>query len=211
MTMPPDPPRPGMQAATPALVLASGSQTRLMLLQAAGLSVTARASAIDEDVVKRQARAEAVGADAAALRLAVLKAAAVDDPDALVIGADQILVCDGRWFDKPADLAAARAHLQALRGRPHVLQTAVACRRQNRILWQHVAAPALRMRPLSDGFIDAYLALEGDRVLSSVGAYRLEGPGLQLFDAVEGEHAAILGLPMLALLEFLRACGLLMR
>ncbi len=211
MTMPSDSPRPGMQAATPPLILASGSQTRLMLLQAAGLSVTARPPAVDEDAVKRQARAEAVGADTAALTLAGLKARAVDDPDALVIGADQILVCEGRWFDKPADLAAARAHLQALRGRPHVLQTAVVCRRQGRTLWQHVAAPALRMRPVSDGFIDAYLALEGDRVLSSVGAYRLEGPGLQLFEAVEGEHAAILGLPMLALLEFLRACGLLMR
>ena len=208
----PQPSTPGgLQSATPELILASGSQIRLHLLRAAGLSVTARPAAIDEDAVKRQAHAEDLPVDATALRLAELKAAAVDDPDALVIGADQILVCDGRWFDKPPDLAAARAHLRALRGRPHVLQTAVVCRRQRQTVWRHVAAPALRMRPVSDGFIDAYLALDGDRVLSSVGAYRLEGPGLQLFDTVDGEHAAILGLPMLALLEFLRLHGVLRR
>ena len=204
-------PMTALQAATPKLILASGSRTRLMLLQAAGLSVAVQPAAIDEDAVKQQARAEAMPPDAAALRLAGLKAAEVDDPDALVIGADQILVCDGHWFDKPVDAAAARTHLQALRGRRHVLLTAVVCRQDGRTVWHHVAAPALRMRPVSDRFIDAYLVLEGEHVLSSVGAYRLEGPGQQLFEEVDGEHAAILGLPMLALLEFLRGHGVLLR
>lgn len=200
-----------LQAATPKLILASGSRTRLMLLQAAGLSVAVQPAAIDEDAVKQQARAEAMPPDAAALRLAGLKAVDVDDPDAVVIGADQILVCDGHWFDKPVDAAAARMHLQALRGRRHVLLTAVVCRQGGHTVWHHVAAPALRMRSVSDRFIDAYLALEGEHVLSSVGAYRLEGLGQQLFEDVDGEHAAILGLPMLALLEFLRGHGVLLR
>lgn len=199
-----------LQAATPRLVLASGSPTRLQLLQAAGLSVSVRPADLDEAAVKRRARDQGEPAEAAALRLAGAKAEAACDADALVIGADQILVCAGRWLDKPSDLAAARAHLRFLRGRTHVLHTAVLCRREGRTAWQHVAAPCLHMRSVSDDFIERYLLLEGDRILSSVGAYRLEGPGLQLFDAVEGEHAAILGLPMLPLLAFLRGCGVLL-
>lgn len=203
-------PFPGLQYATPSLILASASQTRLALLRAAGLSVTVSASGVDEDVVKQRAFARGEPAGTAALALAELKAAHITDPDALVIGADQILVCDGHWFDKPVDLASARSHLQRLRGRPHVLHTAVVCRQGGRTLWQHVAEPCLHMRPLSDGFIDGYLAVEGAALLSSVGAYRLEGPGIQLFDAIEGEHAAILGLPMLQLLGFLRRHGVLL-
>jgi septum formation protein len=137
------------------------------------------------------------------------------EPEALVIGADQMLVCtiDGteRWFDKPADLAAARGHLRSLRGREHRLVTAIVCWRHGARIWQHVAIPRLTMRNASDSFIEAYLVAEGDRVLSSVGAYRLEGPGVQLFSAVEGEHAAVLGVPLLALLDFLRDHGVLLR
>jgi septum formation protein len=128
-------------------------------------------------------------------------------PDAVVIGADQILVCDGAWFDKPEDREAACRQLLALRGKMHMLATAVVCQRRDQLLWHHVVRPHLTMRDFSDGFVDDYLAAEGDRVLSSVGAYRLEGLGIHLFERIEGEHTAILGLPLLPLLGFLRQHG----
>lgn len=197
----------GFQADHPRLVLASGSAARRALLDAAGLIYEARPAAVDEDAVKRSAQAEGASPADAALLLAELKAARVRDDDALVIGADQLLVCEGRWFDKPPDRAGARAHLEALRGRTHELVTAVTCMRGGQVVWHHVATPRLRMRALSDAFLDAYLDLEGDRVLGSVGAYRLEGPGIHLFDRIDGEQSAILGLPMLPLLGFLRQHG----
>lgn len=193
----------------PELILASASAARAALLQAVGLRFEARPARIDEDAVKQAARAEGMPVEDAALLLAELKAARVLAPGALVIGADQLLVCEGRWFDKPRDLAEARQHLLMLRGRTHMLVTAVACLRDGIAVWRHVATPRLRMRPFSEAFLDAYLAAEGEAVLASVGAYRLEGPGVQLFEAVEGEHAAVLGLPLLALLGFLREHGVL--
>ncbi len=196
-------------AATPRLILASGSQARLAVLRAAGLPVLVQPASLDEDTVKRAARDAGWSPDAAALRLAELKAATIPDPDALVIGADQILTCEGHWFDKPADLDLAATHLRRLRGREHRLHTAIVVLRQGRVAWQHVATPRLRMRALSDSFIDAYVAAEGAALLSCIGAYRLEGLGIQLFDAVEGEQATILGLPILPLLAFLRRQGLL--
>ena len=193
-----------LQADQPHLVLASGSTARAALLQAAGLRFAVQPAALDEAAVKASCRAEGLDAGDAALTLAELKAARVRDPDALVIGADQILVCDGQWFDKPADAAAVRIQLQALRGRAHTLETAVVLQRGGRTVWHHLASPRLMMRPFSDTFLDDYLAAEGDALLSCVGAYRLEGLGIHLFDRVEGEHAAILGLPLLPLLGFLR-------
>ena len=205
----PGDPSPLSLPATPRLVLASGSQARLAVLRAAGLLVLVQPASLDEDAVKRAAQDAGWSPGAAALRLAELKAATVRDPDALVIGADQILECEGHWFDKPADLGAAAAHLRRLRGREHCLHTATVVLRQGRVLWRHVATPRLRMRALSDHVVDAYVAAEGTALLASVGAYRLEGLGIQLFDAVEGEHAAILGLPILPLLAFLREQGVL--
>ena len=198
-----------IQAASPALVLASASLSRRALLEAAGLRFEARASAVDEAAVKAAGQAEGARPDDTTLLLAELKARRVRDPDALVIGADQLLVCEGQWFDKPLDLPAARRQLQTLRGKTHELVTAIACLRGGQVVWHAIARPRLRMRRFGDAFLDAYLALEGERVLSSVGAYRLEGPGIHLFDQVEGEHAAILGLPMLPLLGFLRQHGVL--
>lgn len=208
---------PPLQAADPPLVLASASVARRAVLQGAGLVFTAHPSAVDEDAIKASARAEGIPAVETALLLADAKAERIARrmPEALVIGADQMLVAeiDGeeRWFDKPPDLAAARGHLHALRGREHRLVTAILCWRNGRRIWQHVAEPRLRMRGFSDAFIESYLAVEGARVLTSVGAYRLEGPGAQLFSAVEGEHAAVLGVPLLALLDFLRDHGVLLR
>jgi septum formation protein len=205
-------PHPMLQHPTPRLVLASASTSRRALLDASGLRFATHPSDIDEAALKRAAQADAAPAETAALRLAHAKAAhvAASEPDALVIGADQILVCNGTWFDKPPDLAAARAQLQTLRGRTHVLATAVVCHQGGARRWHHVALPRLTMRAFSDAFLDTYLALEGDHVLGSVGAYRLEGPGVHLFEAVEGDHAAILGLPLLPLFAFLRRIGVLL-
>jgi septum formation protein len=126
---------------------------------------------------------------------------------ALVIGADQLLICEGRWFDKPSGLASARAQLQALRGRSHELITAL-CIVQNRArIWHTVNRPRLFMREFSDAFLDDYLAAEGTAICGSVGAYRLEGKGVQLFEHIEGDYFAILGLPLLELLGFLRNRG----
>ncbi|MCX7380593.1 MAG: Maf family protein [Alphaproteobacteria bacterium] len=200
-----------LQSAEPRLVLASASSARHAVLTAAGLRFEVKAAAIDEAEIKRSARADGMSAEDTALLLAELKATriATRDPDALVIGCDQLLVCGDVWFDKPTGVAGAREQLVALRGKTHTLVTAVLCLRQGQRIWHNVAKPRLRMRPFSDAFLDAYLAAEADHVTSTVGAYRLEGPGVQLFDTVEGEHAAILGLPLLSLLGFLRQHGIL--
>jgi len=199
-----------LQAATPELVLASGSATRRAMLEAAGLRFRVRPVAVDEAALREAARADGAGADEAALLLANAKAARVRDPDALVIGADQILVCEGDWLEKPADMAAARAQLLHLRGRAHELVTAVACYRQRELAWDHVDIARLVMRDFSEAFLDDYLALEGEAILGSVGAYRLEGLGIHLFDRVEGAHGTILGLPMTPLLGYLRQHGVLL-
>ncbi|MEJ0018573.1 MAG: Maf family protein [Acetobacteraceae bacterium] len=201
-----------LQRPEPRLVLASASASRRALLAAAGLAFDACPADIDEAPVKQESRAAGADAAAAALRLAHLKAAAVARrmPGALVIGADQILVCEGTWFDKPPTLAAARAQLLALRGRRHTLATAVVCHQDGRDAWEHVEAPCLTMRDFSEDFVDRYLAAEGEAATATVGAYRLEGLGVHLFDAAEGEHSAILGLPLLPLLAFLRSNGVVM-
>jgi len=198
-----------LQNLDPRLILASASDVRRTLLANAGLNFRAEAAAIDEAEIKRAARAGGGTAEQTATTLAGLKAqrVALRSPDAVVIGADQILECDGEWFDKPTDREAARRQLLALRGRAHVLATAVVCQRGEHLLWHHIARPRLTMRAFLDGFLDDYLAAEGDRVLTSVGAYRLEGLGIQLFERIEGEHTAILGLPLLPLLGFLRQHG----
>jgi septum formation protein len=202
----------GLQATTPRLMLASASTARRSVLEAAGLRFEAVAAAVDEATIKESAQAEGIPPNDAALMLADAKAERIArrDPEALVIGCDQLLVCEGRWFDKPVDVAAARSQLQALRGRSHVLVTAIVCHRHGGRIWQHVATPRLTMRDVSDTFLDAYLDTEAAHVTQSVGAYRIEGPGVMLFSKVDGEHAAILGVPLLALLGFLRQHGVLL-
>lgn len=176
------------------------------MLRSAGVAFTQIAAAINEDEPKRTLRNQ--GAKVVALHLAHAKASAVDPgDDTLVIGADQILVCDDVWFDKPAGLAGAQAHLRALRGRSHQLVTAVVLHRGGLPIWEHVAIPVLTMRDVSDNAIDALLALDGAACVHTVGAYRVEGPGVQLFSAIDGEWSAVLGLPLLPLLEAMRAQG----
>jgi septum formation protein len=198
-----------IQADAPRLILASASAARKALLHGAGLRFEALPAHIDEAGVKQAAVASGMPAPEAAVLLAELKAKRIArrDPDALVIGCDQLLVCEGKWFDKPENLAEARDHLVALRGRTHTLVTAVLCQRGDQRLWHHVAQPRLTMRSFSDAFLEAYVAAEGDALTTTVGAYRLEGLGIHLFDKVEGEHATILGLPLLHLLGYLRQYG----
>jgi septum formation protein len=200
-----------LQADAPPLVLASSSATRIGLLRAAGLAFETTSPGVDEAAIKESARADGLHPTECALLLAELKARRISErlPAALVIGADQLLVCGERWFDKPADRAAAREQLRALAGQRHTLVTAVVCLRGGVRVWQHVAIPRLAMRALGETAIEAYLDAAGEAVTQSVGAYQVEGLGIRLFSAIEGEHAAILGLPLLALLGFLRQHGVL--
>ncbi|MFM2147897.1 MAG: hypothetical protein RLZZ187_203 [Pseudomonadota bacterium] len=201
----------GLQKAEPVLVLASSSATRRSLLTRAGLAFEALPALVDEAALKEACQAEKIPAEDAAIILAEAKAERIARrvPDALVIGGDQLLVCkmeDGteRWFDKPADMDSARTQLLALRGKTHRLVTATVAWRGGERIWQDVTTPRLTMRNFSEAFLDAYLAAEGEVLLSSVGAYRLEAMGVHLFSRVEGEHSAILGLPLIPLLGFLR-------
>lgn len=194
---------------TPTLVLASGSRTRALMLEKAGLRPILDKPLVDEEEVKLAGKAEGVGADAVAEALAELKAQRVTrrHPGALVVGADQMLECEGVWFDKPSDRAAARAQLLALRGKTHQLVSCAVIVRDGERLWHKVDRARLTMRNFSENFLDGYLDAVGDEVLHSVGAYQLEGLGAQLFQRVEGDFFAILGLPLLPLLGFLRVHG----
>jgi septum formation protein len=200
-----------LQADRPRLVLASASQSRRALLTAAGLRFDVCPAEIDETAVKQDAQVHGLTPDAAALRLALRKAVSVgrDRPDAVVVGCDQILVCEEQWFDKPGSKAGLRAQLQRLAGRQHCLMTAVVCCVGDQPVWEHLAQPRLTMRAFTPAFLDAYVDADGDAVLGCVGGYRLEGPGIHLFDEIEGDHSAILGLPLLPLLAFLRRSDVL--
>jgi septum formation protein len=191
------------------IVLASASTARAAVLRAAGIDFSIEPAAIDEGPLKRRMHAAGEPAIACALALAVEKArhVSVRHSDALVIGADQILALGSDWFDKPVDLQQARTQLGNLRGCTHTLATAVCVVRCGEALWQGTSVPELTMRRFSDSFLDDYLAAEGESLLGSVGAYRLEARGVQLFSRIAGDHFAILGLPLIELLEFLRKRG----
>jgi septum formation protein len=193
------------------LVLASGSTTRARLLADAGLSVLVDPAAVDEEEIRAAFNAEGRHAEACATALAESKAMRVSarHSGALVLGADQILDCGGRWFEKPATIEAARAQLAALRGKRHTLVSAAAVVRNGGVIWHATDRAHLTMRGFSDGFLEAYIATAGAELLDSVGAYRLEGLGAQLFERIEGDFFTILGLPLLPLLDFLRGHGAL--
>jgi septum formation protein len=194
----------------PPLILASASTARGNLLRHAGIAFAATPAAIDEDEIKAAFRADRRPAAECAIALAEAKAARVarKHPGSLIIGADQMLVCDGSWFDKPADRAAARAQLITLRGKRHELISALCVVRDGERLWHVIDRSTLTMRNFSDTFLEDYLAAVGDAVLGAVGAYHLEGLGVQLFAQIEGGYFSILGLPLLPLLDFLRGHGI---
>lgn len=192
------------------LVLASAAAVRAAMLRAAGLSFAVQPARVDEGAVKEAMRAEDPDGRDTARALAMLKARRVSAsaPGAFVIGADQLLVCGDEWFDKPVDVADARGQLQRLRGRRHTLVTAVSVVRDEAEIWGEVVCPQLTMRPFSDAFLERYLARAGQGILACVGGYEAEGLGAQLLAEIRGDWFAVLGLPLMPLLAFLREHGL---
>lgn len=190
-----------------ALVLASGSASRARLLTEAGVTFIADPADIDETALMRPGEP----AEIVARVLAEEKALAVSarHPGALVLGGDSILAFGAELISKSPDVSAAKKLLSRLSGQVHRIVSAAALARDGQILWRHVGEGRLTMRPLSDGFLDAYLAAEAPAVLASVGCYHLEGRGAQLFGKVEGDYFSILGLPLLHVLEALREQGAL--
>jgi len=192
------------------IVLASKSAARRAVLGGAGVPFEVAVAGVDEDAVKASLLAEGATPRDVADALAELKAIRVSRArDGFVVGSDQTLELDGRLYDKAEDLEAARERLKLLRGRPHKLHSAVVVAKEGAPVWRELVTATLTMRDFSDAFLEAYLAAEGPEALGSVGCYRLEGPGAQLFSAIEGDYFAILGLPLLGLLDFLRQHGVL--
>ena len=193
------------------LVLASASPSRRRLLEAAGVDVVVDPARVDEDAVKVSARADGLAAGDVAVMLAHIKAERVSArrPGAFVLGADQLLDSGDDWFDKPETPAGLRRQLAALRGREHRLRTAAVIVRDGVRVWHHLAEPRLTMRMFTDGFLETYVGSFADRVVHNVGGYEIEGAGVQLFSKVTGDQFSIMGLPLLPLLEFLRANGIL--
>lgn len=191
------------------IVLASASAARRAIMEQAGVDFVVDPADVDEAALKTpDARRDPAG-----LSVTLAEAKALDvsgrRPDDWVIGSDQILSFDGGLVSKARSMAEARARLQALRGREHVLWSGVALARGGRVAWSDRDAAHMTMRDFSDAFLDAYLAAEGDGLLASVGCYRIEGRGAQLFSRVEGAQATIMGMPLWPLLEALRAHGAL--
>jgi septum formation protein len=195
---------------TAALVLASKSATRRAVLDGAGVPFEAAGSGVDEETAKAELLATGASPRQVAEALAERKALAVSRgrPE-LVIGADQTLEFEGRLYDKAETMDDARARLQALRAKPHQLHSAVVVARDGAVVWRETESATLTMRGFSDDFLEDYLATEGDAALGSVGCYRLEGMGVQLFSRIEGDYFTILGLPLIGLLELLRRQGVL--
>jgi len=212
----------------PRLILASGSAIRAAILRNAGVAFTAEKPAVDEAAVKRAMEGEDL--EKVAMALAEAKALAVRAPGLpspkrsrphcelskdgfaqagdFVLGSDQILEFEGRAFDKAGTMAEARARLLELQGRSHTLINAAAIAQDGAIVFRHFARPRLFMRALTAGEIDAYLNKAGEEVLQSVGAYQIEGLGAQLFERIEGDYFAVLGLALFPVLGFLRAQGM---
>jgi septum formation protein len=192
------------------LVLASKSATRRAVLEGAGVAFDTVGSGVDEEAAKAALLAARATPRQVAEALAEDKAIAVSvgRPE-LVIGADQTLEFQGRLYDKAETLDDARARLKTLRGKPHQLHSAVVVAQGGAVVWRETQSATLRMRDFSDGFLDAYLAAEGEAMLGSVGCYRLEGLGAQLFARIDGDYFTILGLPLMGLLELLRRRGVL--
>jgi septum formation protein len=192
----------------PRLTLASGSRIRADILRGAGLDFEIVRPDVDENAIKQDAAKEGLGLEEIAMRLAEKKAMAVaGSHDGIVIGADQILEFGGRAYDKPASMEEAKARLMEMQGKAHTLINAVAAARNGRLIWRSLDRPKLVMRALSGAEIDTYLQEAGPDVLASVGAYQIEKTGSRLFERIEGDHFAVLGLGLFPLLALLRREG----
>jgi septum formation protein len=195
----------------PAVILASGSASRRALLAAAGVAADAVSPNVDEEAYRTAMRADGLPVRDQAMQLAEMKALRVSQSrTGLVIGGDQMLALGDEAFDKPRDLSEARRHLERLSGKSHTLETAIVVCEDGRPVWRHLARPKLTMRTLSPEFIEDYTARCGSALLTTVGAYQLEGLGAQLFTRIEGDYFSILGLPLLPLLDYLRTRKVLM-
>lgn len=196
---------------TPTLVLASASPFRKMLLDNAGVAFTSRAADIDERAIDTKLEQEGASPEDVAMELASEKArnVAVHFPGAIVIGSDQTMSLGSRVYHKPGSRAEAKDHLLSLSGHTHQLNSAIVLVRDGIEVWRHLSSARLTMRNLNADFIDRHLERVGEKALSSVGAYQLEGEGIQLFEAIEGDYFTILGLPMLPLLTKLRDLGVI--
>jgi septum formation protein len=195
-------------AAAP-LILASKSAIRRTLLETAGVPVEIQPADIDERGIEAKAQLQTPAAVAALL--ARQKAAVISQtvPGRLVLAADQVLWLNGERFSKPADRTAARAQLAKLSGQTHELCSAIVFARNDDVLFEHVGVARLTMRAFSERFLEDYLDAVGDAAMASVGAYQLEGLGIQLFERIEGDYFTILGLPLITALNFLRSHGCL--
>jgi len=187
------------------LILASKSPSRANLLRSAGLEFGVIVTGVDEDSVKQSLLAEGASGQEIAVTLSDLKAVrAQAGPSDYVIAADQVLTLDDKLFSKPLDLNEGRDHLKQLRGKTHKLISAVSIAKTGSVIWRHCETSLMTMRDFSDDFLDRYIESSEDAVLSSVGSYWLESKGIQLFSRIEGDYFAILGLPLLPVLDFLR-------
>ena len=195
----------------PSIILASESRTRAKMLRDAGVEIETRPARVDESAVKAAMAAEGALALDVADTLAEMKALRISqrEGETLVLGADQVLVCEGRLYNKPDSRETAAEQLRDLRGKSHDLISAAVVAQGGEPVWRHVGRARLTMRPFSDAFIDQYLEEVGEAATWSVGAYQLEGRGAQLFSRVSGDYFSILGLPLLELLGFLRVRGVL--
>ncbi|MFA7595512.1 MAG: Maf family protein [Novosphingobium sp.] len=189
------------------ILLASRSQSRRAMLEAAGVSFRAEAASIDERALERGLN----GAPPPAVARALAEAKALAVPSAevgqLVLGSDSLVVVEGRRFDKPASREDAAEHLRFFSGRTMELHSAAALARDGAILWCRSAVALLRVRPLSEGFIRDYLDVEWPEVAGCVGVFRIEARGVQLFETIEGDHFTVLGMPLLPVLSALREFG----
>lgn len=192
---------------TERIILASTSPFRRQLLENAGLKIGIMAPQVDERAVEQTLQGSDMNPEDTALILAEAKAVEASGrlPDMWVIGGDQTLSLGDDVFHKPADMEAARRHLLALSGKMHQLNSAVVLARNGEAIWRHVAIARMTMRKLEPAFIGRYLSRAGEIALKSVGAYQVEGEGIQLFEKIEGDYFTIVGLPMLPLLAQLRA------
>ena len=192
------------------LILASQSSARRAVLDGAGVPYEALVAGVDEESVKTALLAEGASPRDIADALAEVKALKISrGRPGFVIGADQTLELEGRLYDKAETVDAARERLKLMRGKVHQLHSAVVVAHGGAPIWREVVSARLTMRDFSDDFLEAYLAQEGQAALGSVGCYRLEGPGAQLFSKIEGDYFAILGLPLMGLLDLLRRHGVI--
>jgi septum formation protein len=193
------------------MILASKSASRRALMSGAGLQYEAVAADIDERATEASLASRYAKPPEIAVELAKAKARWVSErnPDAYVIGSDQVLSLETRLFHKPLTMGEAADHIRAMSGKTHHLNCGVAVAFRGEVIWSDVSIAAMTMRPISPAFLQTYLDMAGESILQSVGAYQFEGPGIQLFEKIEGDFFTILGLPMLKLLAGLRELGVI--